>query len=98
MSIGFIYDIIKKVTNTEKSSRDLANNKYYFEIDKQATKKDVKKAIETAFGVEVQKINIQNYLGKIKKFKGREGTRKSTKKAIVTIKEGQTINYSKLEG
>ena len=57
----------------------------------------IKKSIETIFGVDVEKVNIINTEGKVKRFKGTVGKRSSVKKAIVTIKDGQEINFAKLE-
>jgi len=96
MSLGSIYDIILRQINTEKSARELADNKYYFEVSKRADKNSVKKAVEKIFEVEVIKVNIMNRQGKVKRFRGQEGQRKSTKIAIVTVKKGQTINFDKL--
>lgn len=96
MTLGYIYDIIVKHINTEKSAKDLANNKYYFEVDKRATKKDVKDAIKKIFEVEVVKVNINNRKGKVKRFRGKMGQRKSVKIAIVTVKKGQNINFDKI--
>jgi large subunit ribosomal protein L23 len=96
MGIGAIYDTIVKVINTEKSAIDLSAGKYYFEVQPDSTKETVKKAVEQAFGVKVKSVNIVNVKGKIKKFKGNKGRRKNVKKAIVTLEEGQSINYTKV--
>ena len=96
MSLGTVYDTIIRVINTEKSAKDMTFGKYYFEVQPDATKEGIKKAVEKIFGVKVKSINIMNTKGKVKRFKGRIGKRKDTKKAIVTLEEGQSINYSKV--
>ena len=95
--LGYIYDIILSPIVTEKTNNQLSNRKYSFSIDGSANKEDIKKSIETIFGVDVEKINIINTEGKVKRFKGTVGKRSSVKKAIVTIKDGQEINFAKLE-
>jgi large subunit ribosomal protein L23 len=97
MSLGNLYDIIISPVTTEKTNIQLASSKYSFRVVKSAQKEDVKKAIETIFGVKVEKINIINTDGKTKKFKGTFGTRSSTKKVVISIKKGQEINFTKLE-
>ena len=95
--LGYIYDIILSPIVTEKTNNQLNNRKYSFSIDGSASKEDIKKSIETIFGVDVEKVNIINTEGKVKRFKGTIGKRSSIKKAIVTIKDGQEINFAKLE-
>lgn len=95
--LGYIYDIILSPIVTEKTNNQLNNRKYSFSIDGSANKEDIKKSIETIFGVDVEKVNIINTEGKVKRFKGTVGKRSSVKKAIVTIKDGQEINFAKLE-
>ena len=96
MALNTIYDLITRQINTEKSARELAESKYYFEVTKDANKKNLKIAVETIFGVEVLGINVLNRQGKVKKFRGKEGQRKSIKIAIVSLKKGQTINFDKI--
>ena len=90
-------DIIKCIVNTEKTSIALSESKYTFNVDTNANKDEIKSAIEKVFGVEVLDVNIINSDGKVKRFKGTMGQRVSTKKAVVTIKKGQDINFGKLE-
>jgi len=97
MSLGKEFDIIVRALNTEKTARLAADNKYYFEVVSSVTKDDVKNAIEKIFDVSVESVNIINTLGKVKHFKGTVGRRSSIKKAVVTIKKGQDINFGKLE-
>ncbi len=87
------YDKIKGLVYTEKSNKQLENGKYHFRIDAKTTKSEIASLIKKTFGVEVAKVNIINTKPKTKRFKGVEGSRKSYKKAIITLKEGQTINF-----
>lgn len=97
MTLGREFDIIKGIVTTEKTSRALAENKYTFIVDVNSTKDEIKSSIEKVFEVEVLDVNIINSDGKVKRFKGTKGRRVSTKKAVVTIKKGQDINFGKLE-
>lgn len=63
----------------------MALGKYTFAVDKKATKSEVKRAIESIFGVKVEKVNTMNMLGKIKRQGMNSGRRPSWKKAIVKL-------------
>ena len=79
------YDVIIKPVVSERSMDDAADKKYTFKVAKDATKTDIKAAVEEAFGVEVKKVNTANYDGK-KKIQGRfVGKTLSYKKAVVTL-------------
>lgn len=93
MSALLNYDKIKGLVYTEKSNRQLGENKHHFEVDSSCTKQEVASLVKKVFGAEVVKVNILNTHSKTKRFKGVEGKRKSYKKAIVTLKEGQSINF-----
>ncbi|HLD76732.1 MAG TPA: 50S ribosomal protein L23 [Rickettsiales bacterium] len=89
------YDKIKGLIYTEKSNKQLADsNKYCFEVDTSCDKKEIASLVKKLFKVEVLKVNILNIRAKSKRFKGVEGKTNSRKKAIVTLKEGQTINFA----
>lgn len=79
------YDIIRKPIVTEKSMEDMENKKYTFEVDKNATKIEIKAAIEEIFNVKVKKINTMNMQGKLKRQGAHMGRRPSWKKAIVKL-------------
>lgn len=79
------HDIIIKPIITEKSMDDMAYGKYTFQVDKRANKTEVKKALETIFGIKVEKVNTMNYLGKVKRQGAHSGRKASWKKAIVTL-------------
>ena len=86
--------IIKKPITTEKSTNLQQFNQYTFVVSKDSKSNEIKQAIEQIFKVKVLKINTSILRGKIKTFKGNSGFRKDIKKAIVTLKEGNTIDSS----
>ena len=88
------YDKIKSLVYTEKSNKQLAEGKYHFQVCSSCNKSEVASLVKRAFGVEVEGVNIVNTPGKTKRFKGTLGTKSAYKKAIVTLKEGQSINFS----
>ena len=79
------YDIIIKPILSEKSYDGIAVKKYTFKVAKNATKTQVKAAVEQIFGVKVDKVNTSNYDGKVKRMGRNEGRRPAFKKAIVTL-------------
>lgn len=84
--------IIKPVIN-EKSLLDVtSDNKYTFVVDINANKPLIKSAIEHLFDVDVLKINVLTKKGKTKRFKNIPGKQNDTKKAVVKLKEGQSID------
>ncbi|HEY4566926.1 50S ribosomal protein L23 [Planococcaceae bacterium Storch 2/2-2] len=80
-------DIIKRPVITERSAELMEDRKYTFEVDVRATKTNVKNAIEEIFGVEVEKVNIMNYKGKLKRMGRHAGYTNRRRKAIVTLTE-----------
>lgn len=88
------HDIIKRPLITERSMDDMALGKYSFEVDKRANKSEVKKAVETIFGVKVKSVNTMNMKGKTKRQGVHQGRRPNWKKAIVTLTEdSKTIEF-----
>lgn len=88
------FDIIKKPIVTEKSMMEIENNKYTFEVAKNATKPEIKAAVEEIFGVSVQNVNTMNMTGKLKRQGAHQGRRPSWKKAIVKLTEdSKTIEF-----
>ncbi len=80
------YEIIKRPIITEKSMGLLDENKYTFEVDKNANKPEIKAAIEAIFdGVKVKKVRTMNYKGKKVRTRFGYGKRADWKKAIVTL-------------
>ena len=82
------HDIIIRPVLTEKSYDMIGSKTYTFIVDKRANKTEVKQAVEAVFpGVEVDKVNVVNKMGKVKRQGRYEGRRAATKKAYVTLKE-----------
>ena len=81
------YDIILTPVISEQSMDVAADKKYTFKVATDANKTQVKLAIEEIFGVEVAKVNIMNYDGKLKRMGRFVGRRPAYKKAIVTLTE-----------
>ena len=82
------YDVIKRPIITEKSMGLLDENKYTFEVDKNANKPEIKAAIEQIFeGVKVKKVRTMNYEGKKVRTRHGIGKKADWKKAVVTLSE-----------
>lgn len=78
-------DIIIKPVITEKSNEEIAQGKYTFKVAKDATKTEIRQAVEQLFQVKVKKVNTINVPGKKKRVGVHEGKRSDWKKAIVRI-------------
>lgn len=91
---AYLYDVIVRPVVTEKSSAAAEQNKVTFKISPTATKQDVKAAVEAIFKVSVTKVNTIKTEGKAKKFRGKNGQRSDSRKAIVTLAAGQTIDFA----
>jgi len=89
-----ILDTIISPTITEKATSLSEFNKIVFKVHKGANKKSIKKSIEKIFKVNVVKINTINLRGKSKIVKGKKTTKPSYKKAIITLKKGQSIDLA----
>ncbi|HOI46098.1 MAG TPA: 50S ribosomal protein L23 [Bacilli bacterium] len=88
-----VFDIIKRPIITEKSMQLVEKKvQYTFEVDKKANKVEIKNAVEKAFNVEVTSVNTINVRAKAKKVGKHSGFSPAYKKAIVTLKAGQTID------
>lgn len=94
LSDARLYDVIVKPVVTEKTTVLAEQNKVVFKISPTATKGDVKAAVEAIFGVSVLKVNTIKTEGKTKRFRGRSGQRSDTRKAIVTLEAGQSIDFA----
>ncbi len=84
-------EIIIKPVVTEKSVDLMQENKFCFKVAKDANKIEIKKAIEEIFKVTVVDVNTVNVKGKLKRMGRTQGFTASWKKAIVTLREGDTI-------
>ena len=89
-----IYNIIKNPVVTEKTTKIAENNQFVFKVDVSSSKESIKMAVEKIFKVKVKNINTIKIKGKTKVFKGTKGKRADYKKAIVSLKEGETLDYS----
>jgi len=87
-------DSIKSPIITEKATGLSEQNKVIFKVHENASKNSIKKNIEKIFKVKVIKINTINKKSKNKIVRGKLGIKKGFKKAIVTIKKGQTIDLA----
>jgi large subunit ribosomal protein L23 len=88
------YDVIVKPIITEKATMASEANAVVFQVSKDASKPQIKEAVETLFGVKVRAVNTVVAKGKTKRFRGRPGTRSDVKKAYVTLEPGNTIDVS----
>ena len=88
------YSVILSPVITEKATRILENNQVIFNVSPNATKPQIKNAIEALFSVKVANVNTINIKGKQKTFRGIKGKRTGTRKAIVSLEKGQSIDLS----
>jgi large subunit ribosomal protein L23 len=88
------YDVVLAPHITEKSTLISEQNAVVFKVAKDATKPQIKAAVEALFRVDVVGVNTLNQKGKTKRWKGRPYQRSDMKKAIVTLAEGQTIDVT----
>lgn len=88
----WMYDVVREPIVTEKSTMGSQHGQVTFRVSLESTKPQIKQAVEALFGVEVTGVNTLITKGKTKRFKGIVGRRSDMKKAMVTLKEGQTID------
>ncbi len=88
------YDVIVAPLITEKATNASEFNKVVFKVAMTATKPQIKEAVEKLFNVKVKNVNTLRRRGKWKVFKGRRGQTSDTKRAIVTLEEGQRIDVT----
>ncbi len=79
---------------SEKATAAAENNQVLFKVLRDATKPEIKAAVELMFKVEVDSVRTVNTKGKVKRFGGRIGRRDHVKKAYVSLKAGQELNFS----
>lgn len=89
-----IYDVIRMPVITEKSTMASENNQVTFKVAMDASKPDIKEAVERLFKVKVKAVNTLVRKGKIKRFRGVKGQQSDFKKAIVTLEEGHSIDIT----
>ncbi len=87
-------EIILRPLLTEESNRlREKENKYSFEVDRRASKLQIRQAVQEIFGVTVTDVHVMNRKGKPRRVRVAQGRRKHWKKAIVTVEKGQTISF-----
>src|SRR5215475_7328372 len=89
-----MYDIIRRPVVTEKSTMGSQHNQVTFRVPLDATKPEIKAAVEGVFKVKVTAVNTLRLEGKTKRFRGYVGKRPDVKKAIVTLAEGNQIDVT----
>src|SRR5690606_20340141 len=88
------YDVIRNPVVTEKSTMASEHGQVVFDVAIDATKTEIKQAVEQLFSVKVKAVNTNVRKGKVKRFRNQLGVRNDVKKAIVTLVDGQSIDIS----
>ncbi len=88
------YDVIVSPIITEKATMASEHNQVIFKVAMNATKPQIKEAVERLFDVKVKRVNTMVRKGKLKAFRGVRSHRSDVKKAIVTLEEGQSIDVT----
>ncbi len=89
-----MYQIIKSPVITEKSTLGGEHNQVTFKVSMDASKPEIKAAVEGLFDVKVKAVNTLVSKGKVKRFKGHLGKRDDFKKAVVSLEEGHSIDVT----
>jgi len=89
-----MYDVVRKPLITEKTTLGSEHGQVVFQVALDASKPEIKAAIEGLFGVKVAAVNTLRQKGKVKMFRGRKGKRSDTKKAMITLVEGESIDVT----
>jgi len=93
-----VYNIILAPRVTEKATMiGELNNQFVFKVAKDASKPQIKEAVEKLFNVKVKTVQVLNVKGKVKRFGQRLGKRSSWKKAFVSLHEGHDIDFMSFE-
>jgi len=88
-----LYEVLRRPLITEKNSMLQAQSKYAFEVAKEANKPQIKQAVEKAFKVKVTTVNVMTVPGKTRRVGRQQVLTQSWKKAIVTLKPGEKIEF-----
>jgi len=88
------HDIVKSLLRTEKGSNLMVENKYIFWVSTPANKVQIRKAVEEIYKVHVNSVNTMRVKGKPKRVRLQQGHTSSWKKAIVTLKQGDSIEIA----
>ena len=94
LSQSRMYDLIRSPVVTEKSTLGSQHNQVTFRVPLDATKPEIKAAVERLFDVKVSAVNTLRQRGKVKRFRGRIGRKSDYKKAIVSLAEGHSIDVT----
>lgn len=94
MSKEHFYSIILSPAITEKGTLVSVHNQIVFNVARDATKVEIKKAVEGLFGVKVKAVNTLVRKGKLRIFKGRKALLSDKKKAYVTLAEGERLDVT----
>ena len=94
MSREAMFNVVRAPVITEKATLVSERNQFVFRVAAEATKPEIKAAVEALFGVKVLGVNTLVQKGKTKRFRGRPGVRSDVKKAYVQLAEGQSIDMS----
>lgn len=86
-----VYQVLKRPIITEKNTLHAAQNKYTFEVAREATKQQIEEAVEKMFKVNVTDVNVSTVPGKMRRIGRNRGMTSPWKKAVVTVQEGQRI-------
>lgn len=92
MSTERLLNVLQNLRTSEKTARLQESNQYVFDVLPDATRNEVKAAVEHLFEVKVERVNVLNAKGKRKGFRGRLGRRSDTRRAYVRLAEGQSID------
>jgi large subunit ribosomal protein L23 len=88
------YELLRRPVITEKATLGSESNQVTFRVPMDASKPEIKVAVEKLFDVTVMSVNTLRQKGKIKMFRGRRGRRKDYKKAVVRLAEGDSIDVT----
>lgn len=88
-----MHDLLLKPIITEKTTMLMSDGKYTFKVPLHANKIEIRKAVESVFNVKVKSVATIRVLGKVKRMGKFEGKRSDYKKAVVTLQEGETIEF-----
>lgn len=87
------YEVLRRPVVTEKSTLLQGQHKYVFEVATAANKTQIKEAVETAFKVKVRAVNVSKVRGKLRRMGRTRGRTPDWKKAVVTLREGDQIEF-----
>ncbi len=89
-----VYELLRAPVITEKATYASEHNQVFFRVPMDATKPEIKAAVEELFKVKVEAVNTLRAKGKTKRFRGHMGRRNDTKKAMIRLAEGHSIDVT----